>query len=634
MSAEYGSADFAASRCIDGQVDTICASVLSAGAWLSVRIPPNVRIDYVAITNRNDGPTYQAWLSPFQLWLGSSAGEQGVACTPHDATVPSGVGPFFIRCPGEAHEFVTLILRGSTERPLSIAELDVYTAPPSPPAPPPPLMPRPLSPPQPPLPPLPPTLPPFRPSPPTPPAPAPPLEDLLRIECRLALASDMKPANLAIDGDTSTSKTVAAGVNNWISLKTAPGTLPQTVMVAIYPDADPEYQTSLSQGFEIWRGGAWGDSRSQYAWRCSGPEPVLVPATAGPFVFQCSTTLGGDYVMLLQTGDEARPLGVAEIALFSLAPPSTPPLPPPPSPFPLPPYPPPQPPSPPSPPHPPWHPPTQAVSEWIENGWTTRFWNCCKQSCSWPQNHVFGDPITPYCDQYNRRQPRGYAKNGCQSSAASSGYTCFNQAPWSDDVDSDLSFGFVSASSSFAKCNHCYELDFSSSAGKLDSSDVGSRRLAAAGKRMIVQAVNVGEGLARGEFGLLIPGGGLGNAWKGCYAQWNLKQRPGLDIGLKFGGMLSRCQGCANPGTGCVPDRSKSHEALRACVKAMCNATFGAPEWPQTQPLKQGCDWFADWYELADHPTVRFREVHCPVAIRNTLHYSGRESLRAIEHLG
>ena len=51
-------------------------------------------------------------------------------------------------------------------------------------------------------------------------------------------------------------------------------------------------------------------------------------------------------------------------------------------------------------------------------------------------------------------------------------------------------------------------------------------------------------------------------------------------------------------------------------------------------PLQRGCDWFADWYELAENPTLRFREVHCPGDIASALHYSGRESLREIERGG
>ena len=158
---------------------------------------------------------------------------------------------------------------------------------------------------------------------------------------------------------------------------------------------------------------------------------------------------------------------------------------------------------------------------------------------------------------------------------------CYNQAPWVDDLDPNLAYGFVYAKQSYAGCNRCFEFDFAQSVGKYEEewggySDVGSMRLSRKRKRMIVQAVAVDASFDDGQFGIFVPGGGVESQWRGCMVQWGLQQRPTLDIGASYGGMLARCQGCADPGRGCVPDRRLNYDELKLCVKAMCNATFGA----------------------------------------------------------
>ena len=376
MSTEYGS-EYAAARCIDGHADTICSSTQSTGAWLSIRLPPYTRVDYVAITNRDDGVEAQRWLSPFQLWLGRTEGELGTRCSEHEMTLPPGVGPFLLRCAGSG-EFVTLLQTGAMPRPLSLAELDVYTGHLSPP---PPVPPRPQPPPPPPRTPHPPFPPPTVPSPPLPPAPAPPLDSMVQLPLLGALLSDGSSGALAIDGDPSTSATIAIeAAGNWFSVRAAAGVLPPAVTVLVYPDTSAARRQHLAMGFELWRGGAWGDTRSQYANRCSGSDTIRVPPTAGPFAVPCMSFLGGDYLMLVQVG-EARALAVAEFEVYAHGPPSTPPAPPPPSPPPSPPAPPPGVPTPPSPPRPPQHPPVVVVSDWRDDGWARRYWDCCKPGC-------------------------------------------------------------------------------------------------------------------------------------------------------------------------------------------------------------------------------------------------------------
>ena len=429
---------------------------------------------------------------------------------------------------------------------------------------------------------------------------------MLFVERIGALKSDLQDGAQAIDGNPETAAVAVAKEGNWLSVRTNRGAMPPTVTVVVFPGANDQ---CLAGGFELWRGGAWGDIRSQYAYRCSGPHALAVPPTAGPFSFPCSSEHGGDYIMLKLVG-WARTLSIAELEIYTLAPPSLPPLPPPPSPPPVPPTPPPGWPSPPYPPSPPHHPPIQALSDW-SGGFATRYWDCCKPSCSWPQNHhVFGDPQTPFCDRTGVTQIlRRYEHSGCEAGLAWQGYTCFDQAPWRDDVDNTLSYGFVASSRQFAGCNRCFELDFGSSAGHFSPGDRGSRELAARGKRMIVQATNIGADVEETQFDLMIPGGGVGLFGTGCHSQWELASRPNVDIGLQYGGFLSRCQGCAEPGSGCVPDWRISHEELKTCVRSMCDEVFGLSE---LQRLREACHWYVDWFEVADKPTFQYREVNCP----------------------
>ena len=638
LSSTYAPA-YSASLCIDDDSTTLCTSTLETNAWLSIQIAQDVRIDYVVIVNSGDDAIFQTWLSPFEIWLGHSAGDRVIRCGAGSHSVTAGAGPFVLRCFGAVgFDFVTLRLAGAQQRALSIAELYVYTGDPSPPPLPPP---QPRPPPLPPRAPPPPGPPPTIPSPPAPPSPIPPHNGLLQVERINAYHGAFyegdwnAPADEAVDGNRGTSATCPEGVGNWLSVKTPPDAMPSSVFVLVYPGqtavtALATVETDGLSEFEIWRGGAYADFRSQYAFRCSGESAVYMP-THGmePFGMECSSELGGDYIMLRQVG-VARTLSIAEFEIYQMAPPSAPPVPPPPSPPPIPPISPPGWPSPPFPPLPPQHPPIEAMSDW-QHSRTSRFWDCCRPTCASPFAHpIFGDPQTQFCHKNNGLHQQHYAYSVCEKpSDPNAGHACFEQAPRVDELNPKLSYGFVSASKSFVGCNRCFELDFGSSVGYRQASDVGSRRLALAGKRMIVQAVNPTGDAAEPNFNLMIPGGGTAGGGtaggsQGCDVQWLLDRRLEVDIGNAFGGMLARCQGCEGDGADCTPpDPPIPHEELRTCVRNMCEIAFVDSSMPNFEKLKAGCDWYVDWFEMADEPTVRFREVRCPAGILQMLRESG-----------
>jgi hypothetical protein len=33
--------------------------------------------------------------------------------------------------------------------------------------------------------------------------------------------------------------------------------------------------------------------------------------------------------------------------------------------------------------------------------------------------------------------------------------------------------------------------------------------------------------------------------------------------------------------------------------------------------LAAGCEWFVDWFEVADNPAVKYKEVACPAELAN-----------------
>ena len=97
------------------------------------------------------------------------------------------------------------------------------------------------------------------------------------------------------------------------------------------------------------------------------------------------------------------------------------------------------------------------------------------------------------------------AASGCDAKATGTkSFLCdsFSPVPVSDD----LSYGFVATANS-ANCCRCYKLLFTSGY--------------AAGKSMIVQAVNSGSDLGKNDMAILTPGGGIGNSSDtGCKAQY------------------------------------------------------------------------------------------------------------------
>jgi hypothetical protein len=206
------------------------------------------------------------------------------------------------------------------------------------------------------------------------------------------------------------------------------------------------------------------------------------------------------------------------------------------------------------------------------NGFATRYWDCCKPSCSWTTS-------VPSCQQDGTtRISDKNAQSGC---AGGSAYECYDFSPWYD-ASTNMAYGF--AAHNGVACGACFMLQFTGE-GNSNGSDPGSQKLK--GQQMIVQAINIG-GIDNSQFDLLIPGGGVGAMTAGCSAQWG----GSTDFGATYGGLLTECGGKAD------------------CMAGKCQSVFGSKP-----ALKAGCDWFTGWYGSADNPKMVYKQVPCPSQI-------------------
>lgn len=227
------------------------------------------------------------------------------------------------------------------------------------------------------------------------------------------------------------------------------------------------------------------------------------------------------------------------------------------------------------------------------SGYATRFWDCCKPHCGWSGNMPLGVSPNNSCGRNNNPLVDINARSACDSGDA---HTCYGLAPIS--VSNTLAYGYA-ATQSGDVCGRCYQLQFTGSSHNAGN-DPGSKALL--GKTMIVQAINVGFDVGGGQFDILVPGGGVG-AFNACSAQWGVSNS---ELGAQYGGLLSACK------------QELGYEAslgqYKGCLSNKCNNLFGSRGLTE---LQQGCLWYADWFEAADNPSLKYKEVQCPAELIN-----------------
>lgn len=189
---------------------------------------------------------------------------------------------------------------------------------------------------------------------------------------------------------------------------------------------------------------------------------------------------------------------------------------------------------------------------------TTRYWDCCKPSCSWPGKGPGSGVKT--CDRNNNPLADQLTVSGCEGGEA---FACLDQTPIV--VNENLALGFaatnVNGKPEEELCGRCFELAFTSGP--------------VVGKRMIVQATNIGFDLENNHFDIAIPGGGVG-IFDGCTSQFG-----SFDGGAQYGGVSSEAE-CEN-----LPNRQ----------------------------MVEGCKFRFGFLAGADNPDVDFRPVQCPAEL-------------------
>ena len=225
------------------------------------------------------------------------------------------------------------------------------------------------------------------------------------------------------------------------------------------------------------------------------------------------------------------------------------------------------------------------------SGFASRYWDCCKPSCSWKENA--GDNMARQCDENMNKLDDPSAKSMCEGGPST---TCLDQIPIV--VSDTLAYAFAACPGNGPNvCGKCFQLTFTGQ-GKYETK-MNHQKLA--GKKLIVMASNIGYDVAGGQFDVMIPGGGVG-AFNGC------ANILGSNLGKTFGGFLSDCE----EEVGWNVSDEEMYEKRKSCLTDKCNTAFSGKD----LALK-GCLFLADWMEGAGNPMHEYEEVECPEELKS-----------------
>jgi hypothetical protein len=233
----------------------------------------------------------------------------------------------------------------------------------------------------------------------------------------------------------------------------------------------------------------------------------------------------------------------------------------------------------------------------VKNGWTSRYWDACKQSCSWG-GKTQASPLTSSdrCKACEKNGTTQIAANDANKSSCDGGnsYTCFDFTPCK--VDDNLAYAF--AASPTDQCGKCFQIQFD---GGFQHGTANATHQAVKGKTLIVMTSNMGGDVQGGQFDVLIPGGGVGqfDAFSNDkpYGQLSVSKSQ---LGEQYGGLLSACE----------KEESYNSAKYKSCLTTKCSIFTN-------QTLKDGCLFYANWMEAANNPTMIYKEIACPDYLLN-----------------
>lgn len=224
------------------------------------------------------------------------------------------------------------------------------------------------------------------------------------------------------------------------------------------------------------------------------------------------------------------------------------------------------------------------------SGWATRYWDCCKPSCSWQENSG-GNPARQ-CTNKGKTESTDWGGGSICSGGQL--MTCTSQIPFTVSGCDNLGFAFAAVpASNGGQCGHCYELTFTGQ-GHYESTNANTKTLKSKGKKLIIMATNIGGDVQQGQFDIMIPGGGVG-MFNGCSSMgWGAQ-------GEQYGGLLSDCEKENNYAAG----------KMKSCLTNKCNSVFSGDS-----QAKEGCLFLANFLEAAGNPEHTFKEVECPDVLK------------------
>ncbi|WP_290746120.1 glycosyl hydrolase family 5 [Fibrobacter sp. UBA4309] len=223
------------------------------------------------------------------------------------------------------------------------------------------------------------------------------------------------------------------------------------------------------------------------------------------------------------------------------------------------------------------------------SGWATRYWDCCKPHCSWPE-HANGN-YSRQCTNKGKTQDTNYGGNKSICDGQGSAMTCTSQIPFTIDGCTDMGFAFAAVpASNGGACGKCFQLTFTGKGKYGDNQNTAAIK----NKKLIIMVTNVGTDVEQGQFDIMIPGGGVG-IFNGCSSMgWGSQ-------GEQYGGLLSDCERESDYKAG----------ATLTCLKNKCNSVFS-----NDAEAKKGCLFLADYMHAAGNPMHNYVEVECPDVLK------------------
>ena len=226
------------------------------------------------------------------------------------------------------------------------------------------------------------------------------------------------------------------------------------------------------------------------------------------------------------------------------------------------------------------------------SGFQSRYWDCCKPSCSWSANAGNGNEARQ-CDSSMNLLSDYNAASKCDGGPAT---TCLSQIPFTIDGCDNMGFAFAAVPGAGPSvCGRCFLLSFTGE-GKYETK---KNHRALANKKLLVMASNIGYDVAGGQFDVMIPGGGVG-LFNGCSGIFS------GNLGATYGGLLSDCEN----EVGWSMDDETMYTRRKECLVGKCNTVFSGD-------AKTGCLFLANFLEAAGNPLHTYKEVECPQFLKD-----------------